>query len=637
MAARQVTIRSFILICTSAKYRYTVQWLVAVSDTLFPIVFHPISTARSRQTQEEGMLRLRKFWPLIVLLSLLISACAPAATPTAAPQPTAPPAAAQPTAAPAQPTAVPAQPTTPPQPTATKPAERKVATFIWTQEFDTLNPEYTNMWFSSVTQQLWNCWAWNFDDQNNPVPLLVTEMPSMQNGGISADGKTITLKLRNDITWSDGTPITADDFIFTYQMIVNPKNTVASTNPYDKIDTMTAPDPQTVVTKFKDPYAPWMGALWHGILPKHVLQPVFDKDGTIDNADWNRKPTVGCGPFNFAEWESGSFARFTARDDYWGGRPKLDEIFIRFVPDDASQVAALKNGDGDLGTFISYSDIPDLEKAGVVMYKAFSGYNEGWYFFLDPKKGHPALQDPNVRQAIGLAFDRNALVKDLLLGKTAPSATDWDNTPYVDPSVQPWPYDPEKAKQLLDQAGWKDTNGDGVRDKNGVELVLKYGTTTREIRQNTQAVAQQQLAAVGIKLDLLNYASDTFFNDYSKGGPAATGQLDIFEYSQAPKFPDPDIAEWLCSEIPSKDKPQGTNWAGLCDKDLDALFQKQATQVDFAERQKTFQQITKMIFDKVYWLGLWQDPDIWGVNKRLQNVKFSGTTPFFNITEWDLQ
>jgi peptide/nickel transport system substrate-binding protein len=583
------------------------------------------------------MFRLRKYLPLIVLLSLLVSACAPAATPTAAPQPTIPPqpaatTAPRPTAPPAQPTAAPAQPT------ATKAPERKVATFIWTQEFDTLNPHYTNMWFSTITHQFWNCWAWDFDDQNNPVPVLVTEMPSTENGGISADGKTITLKLRNDITWSDGTPLTADDFVFTYQMIVSPKNAVASTNPYDKIDTITAPDPQTVAIKFKEPYAPWMGSLWHGILPKHVLQPAFDKDGTIDNAEWNRKPTVGCGPFVFAEWETGSFARFTARDDYWAGRPKLDEIFIRFVPDDASQVAALKNGDGDLGAFISYSDIPDLEAAGVQMYQAFSGYNEGWYFMLDSKKGHPALQDPKVREAIALAFNRDALVKDLLLGKTAPAATYWDNTPYNDPSLKPWPYDPEKAKQLLDEAGWKDSNGDGVRDKNGKELVLKYGTTTREIRKDTQAVAQQQLADVGIKLDLLNYESDTFFGGYKEGGPAATGQLDIFEYSNsAVSFPDPDTAEWLCSSIPTDAKPEGTNWEWLCDKDLDALFQKQAAQVDFAERQKTFQQITKLIFDKVYWLGLWQDPDIWGVNKRLQNVKFSGATPFFNITEWDLQ
>ncbi|HET7090021.1 MAG TPA: peptide ABC transporter substrate-binding protein [Anaerolineae bacterium] len=561
---------------------------------------------------------------LVLALALIASACGPAATPT----PTEPP------AAPA--TQPPAPPTEPP-PTPTEPPARKVATFIWTQEFDTLNPYYTNMWFSTITHQFWNCWPWIFDDQNNLVPVLVEELPSTENGGISADGKTLTMKLRDDITWSDGTPITADDFVFTYEMVINPKNIVASTDPYDKMESVTAPDPQTVVVTFKDAYAPWAGSLWHGILPKHVLEPVLEKDGTLDNAEWNRNPTVGCGPYNFAEWESGSFARFVARDAYWAGRPKIDEIFIRFVPDDASQVAALKAGDGDLGTFIAYSDVPDLEAAGVAMYKAFSGYNEGIYFNLSSEKGHPALQDQRVRQAIALATDRESLNKDLLLGLTQPAATDWDNTPYIDPSIDPWPYDPEQAKQLLDEAGWVDSNGDGVRDKDGVELVLKYGTTTREIRMDTQAVLQQQLAEVGIKVELLNFESDIYFGGYADGGPAATGQLDIFEYSNSPQFPDPDTAEWLCSEIPTDEYPDGTNWSLYCDEELDALFQKQATQVDFAERQATFYQITKMIFDQVYWLGLWQDPDIWAVNSRLKNVKFSGTTPFFNIIEWDIE
>jgi len=182
-----------------------------------------------------------------------------------------------------------------------------------------------------------------------------------------------------------------------------------------------------------------------------------------------------------------------------------------------------------------------------------------------------------------------------------------------------------------------DSNGDGVRDKDGVELVLKYGTTTREIRMDTQAVLQQQLAEVGIKVELLNFESDIYFGGYADGGPAATGQLDIFEYSNSPQFPDPDTAEWLCSELPTDEYPDGTNWSLYCDEELDALFQKQATQVDFAEREATFHQITKMIFDKVYWLGLWQDPDIWAVNSRLKNVKFSGTTPFFNIIEWDIE
>ena len=247
------------------------------------------------------------------------------------------------------------------------------------------------------------------------------------------------------------------------------------------------------------------------------------------------------------------------------------------------------------------------------------------------------MQDVRVRQALALGFDRFSLCKDLLLGKTVPAATYWDNTPYVDPTIQPYPYDPEQAKKLLDEAGWLDSNGDGVRDKDGVELVLKYGTTTREVRQDTQAVAQQQLGALGVKLELSNYDSDIFFADYQNGGPAATGELDFFEYSTVSSgFPDPDSSDWLCSELPSDEKPGGVNWTGFCDKDLDALFKKQSTQVDLTERQKTFYEITKMLFDKAYWVGLWQDPDIWAIGSKFQNVKLSGTTPFSNCTEWDL-
>ena len=410
------------------------------------------------------------------------------------------------------------------------------------------------MWFSAITFQIWNCYAWDFDDVSNPVPVLVKEMPSVENGGISADGKTITLKLREDLVWSDGTPLTSEDFMFTYEMTMDPANSVATQSPYDLIESIEAPDDYTVVTTFAEPYAPWVGTLWHGLVPAHILKPVFEQAGNLNEAEWSRNPTVGCGPFVFKEWESGSFARFVASENYWLGKPKLDEIFIRFVPDDASQIAALQNQEGDLGTFFAYSDVPTLEDAGVNVIAAFSGYNEGIYFNLGDK-GHPAVKDQKVRQAIAYALDRASFDKDVLLGLVVPAATYWDVTPWVDPSIKPYPYDPEKAKQLLDEAGWVDSNGDGTRDKDGVELVLKYGTTTREVRVSYQAVAQQQLAEVGIGVELLNYDSDLYFAGYDQGGPAARGELDMFQYSTVVNYPDPDTSEWLCDNIPSDESP----------------------------------------------------------------------------------
>lgn len=516
------------------------------------------------------------------------------------------------------------------------PADRKVATFIWTQEFDTLSPLYTGMWFVTTTFDLWNAAAWVFNDDDVAEPRLVTEMPSIENGGITDDGRSITLNLRDDIKWSDGTPITAKDFAFTFDMIMDPANIVQSTYPYDNITSVTAVDDQTVLMTFDEPFAPWM-TLWRYVLPEHVLGPVFEAEGTLDAAAWNLAPTVGAGPFVFDEWESGSFARFVRNENYYDDPPIIDEIFIRFVPDDASQTAALVTGDGDLGTFIPYSDIPTLEDAGVTVMSVPSGYNEGWYFYFG-ENGHPALQDLNVRKAIALAFDRAALSQDLLLGLTQPATTLWDNMPYNDPTLKPWPFDPEEAKRLLDEAGWVDSNNDGIRDKDGRELILTHGTTIREIRQDAQAVAQQQLADVGIGLDIQSYDADIFFGGMSDGGPVASGELDISEWSDGPSvYPDPDHYYWYCSEIPTEDYPDGGNWQRLCDETLDSLFTLQTTQTDFAERQATFHEITRYMFDNVIWLGLWQDPDLWAVSSRLQNVEISGASPFYNVAEWDLQ
>jgi ABC-type transport system substrate-binding protein len=211
--------------------------------------------------------------------------------------------------------------------TATPEPTQKVITFAWTQEPDTLNPYYTNMWFSTILHQLYSCWAWEYDDQNVAFPKLVTELPSVDNGGVSEDGTVITLKLRDDIVWSDGTPITADDFLFTYEMIMDPGNAVASRNPYDLVASVEAPDPQTVVMTFDEPFAPWQAQLWKGVLPKHVLQPVFEAEGSIDEAEWNRQSPVGCGPYVADTWESGSYIRFVKNGD-GSLRCDTNEIFV---------------------------------------------------------------------------------------------------------------------------------------------------------------------------------------------------------------------------------------------------------------------------------------------------------------------
>src|SRR5512142_2359259 len=160
-----------------------------------------------------------------------------------------------------------------------KPTFSGTATITFVQEPDNLNPMYTSMSFSGYLRPFYLKPSWDFDENGKPVPVLVKEIPTTENGGLSADGKTVTLKLRDDVKWSDGEKLTADDYVFTFNMIMSDKNTPIGRYPYeDYVDSVVAKDPTTVVINLKEPFAAWLTTLFYYVLPKHVLQPVFDKD-----------------------------------------------------------------------------------------------------------------------------------------------------------------------------------------------------------------------------------------------------------------------------------------------------------------------------------------------------------------------
>jgi peptide/nickel transport system substrate-binding protein len=565
---------------------------------------------------------------LVVAASMLLAACGGEPAAPAAPAETEAPAAPAETEAPA-----PAEPAAP----------SGTVTITFVQEPDNLNPLYTDMYFAQILREFYLKGLWNFDENAQPIPVLATEIPSVENGGLSADGKTITIKLRDDIFWSDGEPITADDFVFTYEMVMSEKNVPLTRYPYeDYVTSVVAQDPTTIVVTFSEPFAAWLTRIFSWVLPKHILQPVFEAEGTIDNAEWNRNPTVGSGPFVLSEWETGSHLSFTANPT-WYQPPKIEQVFIRIVPDDAAQEAAILAGDTDIGVFLSSDQIEKLEAGGTVKVVAVaSGYNEAWFLNVNPDTARPFMLEKDVRKAIALATDRFTIVKDLLVEEINPvSVTYWDNTPpYQTDTLEPYPYDPEGAKALLDAAGWVDSDNDGIRDKvvNGqkVDLVVRYITNQRELRKNVQAVVEQQWKQVGIGAELVNYSSDIFWNGYNDGGPMALGNYDIAEYSSVQTaFPDPDAsAGWTCDQICNADNPDGGNQQGYCNPDLDVLMKEQATTLDPVKRKELYNQIEQIIYDDYVYIGMWKDPDLWSINNRVQNVKLSGVYPFWNAHEW---
>jgi peptide/nickel transport system substrate-binding protein len=515
--------------------------------------------------------------------------------------------------------------------------DASIATITFVQEPDNLSPLYTTMWFSGILTDLWLVGLWTFDEDLSPVPLLAQEIPTADNGGISEDNRTITVQLREDAAWSDGTPVTAADFVFTYDMIMDDRNTVLSRSPYDEfVESVVAEGDHTLVVTFTEPFAPWLAQLFDYVIPKHVLEPVLEANGTLDGASWNRNPTVGVGPYVFSQWESGSHILFTRNENHW--QPgNIERIFVRMTPDDAAQIAAIRAGDTDIGVFISFTDVPDLEALGTLdVISTASGFMEGWFYNVG-EGGHPALQDARVRRALAHGFDRWQITNDLLLGLSAPPASQWDLSPYASPNVPPLPYDPDMAAQLLDEAGWV-MGAAGVREKDGEPLRLRYVTNTRRLRLDTQVVVQDMFRDLGVEFELVNHPSDIFFAGYAENGPIATGDYDIAEWSSTPAgFPDPSTMRWTCGEIPSDDNPVGSNWNFYCNPALDELFVAQAVTVDTDDRIAIYEEIQRIMMEDMIWLGVWQDNDVWTVANRLGNVRLSGSNPFWNIGEWTLE
>lgn len=505
------------------------------------------------------------------------------------------------------------------------------------QEPDTLSPIYTQMWFAATVIDLLMTPVWWIDNTGNPVPAIAADIPSAENGGVSEDGTVITIKLRPDAVWSDGEPITAADYVFYYEMVMAESNTVGSRYPWDsQVASVTAADDQTVVVTFNAPFAPWVSSLAIPPLPEHVLRPVFEAEGTLDTAEWNRAPSVTSGPFSFVRWEAGSGMEFVRSENYFLGSARLDGVSIQFVPDDATVVAALIAGDTDVGTFISSGDVPALREAGNINIELVpSSYNEGIFFNVGPN-GHPALKDVNVRRALAMAIDRDRINRDLNLDLVYTGASFWENTPFANPALDPYPFDKEMAAQMLDEAGWVDSNGNGTRDKDGVELVLRYITNQRQIRKDVQAIVQQDMADIGVGIEIQNFSSDIFFASYGDGGPMSTGQYDLGEYSAATAFPDPDTSRFLCSQVPSDENPDGGNDNFYCNPELDALFAQQSQTVDFDARVAIFHQIDQILYDEMIWLNMWYDPDLWAINSRVKNTLVSGADPLWNAVNWEI-
>jgi peptide/nickel transport system substrate-binding protein len=473
------------------------------------------------------------------------------------------------------------------------------------------------------------------DADSNWIGELALEVPSVANGGVSADGKTITYRLRQGVTWHDGQPVTSADVRATWEMIMNPGNAVITRFGYDRIADVRTPDDYTVVVEFTQPFNSWP-ILFDALMPKHVIEansPGLDQSAAV------RQP-IGFGPFRIVEWRTGEFVEYAAFDDYYLGRPKIDRIIIQPYPSVDALMQAISVKEVDIGWLLPVSYVPQVQSlasAGVNMISAATANPERYVMNADASQA-PLFSDVRLRRALHHAVDRQQIIDQLLFGIAKVATTEWDGSPWEHPGLPTYEYDPEMAGQILDELGWV-TGRDGIRVKDGQRLSFTHATTSGNLlRENVQLVVQQMFADVGVEMVIANQRSTDLFGTYQQGGVWSRGAYEMGGWSHGLRVPDPEISNrFLCSQIASETNLTGSQWKRYCNPEVDALLEQQALTFDADERLQLLYRVQEIIHDDAFHIFLYSGTAVYSVASELRNFVLHPFANFYyNPHEWEL-
>ncbi len=497
---------------------------------------------------------------------------------------------------------------------------------IW-QEPDNLNFELVSQTVLFHIADLYEEGLLNVNEKGAWFPVLATDVPSTSNGGVSADGKTITYHLRKGVKWHDGTDFSCADLQFTFQAVRTPGIGAIDVGQYANVDTVDCPDPLTAVVKFKTFDASWI-RLFSGTGQGYIFPKSAGNPADMKTWAFNRK-AIGTGPFKVDEFVTGDHITLSKNPNYWQpGKPYLDKVVIRIVPSTEVGKQLMKSGEADVMWNNTEADIPDLEKMTNV--KLFSAPQAGGERLIlnltqnadpsDNKTPHPILGDLKVRQAIAYGIDKKTIIDKLLNGKALPGTSELNVDPYNCTNVQPWPYDAAKAKQLLDDAGWK-VGSDGIRTKNGQRLSLKYQTTTgNKLREDSQVLIVENMKAIGVEFKIENQPSSVLIGSWAAGSPRKHGNFDIIMYTtNASIDPASQMYNYFDSKsIPSPENQGGINYSRWNDPQTDQLIEKAGSIPDWAQRKDLYCQAAQRITEGASHIYLYQRFNLHSFNTRVQ-------------------
>jgi peptide/nickel transport system substrate-binding protein len=459
-----------------------------------------------------------------------------------------------------------------------------------------------------------------YDEKFNPRPWLAERWDLTDNG--------VTFTLRNDVKWHDGRPVTAEDVKFTFDLAKDTTSGSLLGAAYlNMVKSATVVDPRTIRFDFVAPHAQALDGFWWPPLPKHLLEGVTAAE--LSKHAFNRNP-VGSGPFKFGEWRPNQSLRLDMNPQFpeaLGGRPNLDRVVFRIVPEATTMATELFNGTADV---IGYTLQPDQAKQ--IQQQSSQGVDlrhhpSREFTFIAWNNTRELFRDAAVRRALTMAINRDQIIQALLQGFAVPANGMIPPWSPLHTDIGALPFDPNQARQLLQQAGWTDTNNDRVLDKGGKPLrfVLQVNSANR-LHQDMATVIQEQLAAIGVGVEIRTQEFQSLLQQYKAreyDAVLANWTLDTFKVDPTPLF--------SCAQARVANS---ANRTGYCNPAADQLMNQGLAMTDQAQSKALWERFSRLIQQDQPITFLYWSEDLAGVGPRPQNVVMDARSKIQNIQDW---
>jgi peptide/nickel transport system substrate-binding protein len=493
---------------------------------------------------------------------------------------------------------------------------------------DRLNPYLSEMGVSYDLSSLVYSYLVIADNRGRLIGDLASTVPSLANGGISRDGRTYVYRLRQNVLWQDGVPFTARDVVASWEAVMNPRNNTFEREGYDRVASIEAAGPTTVMVRLRKRYPPFISRFFtplqegaKPVLPAHVLE----REHNFNTGELAYHP-VGTGPFRFISWVRGDRIVLRRFDRYFKGRPRLAQIEMRFIPDAQTTAAELETHQIDL-IAVPQNSLDQYRSVEGVVVETGAPTNGQSLLLINVSK--PTLRGLAVRRAIAAAVPYGAILHDVDHDLASEARNVLPSTAIGYEALRPRKYDPAAARDILERAGWR-CGPDGVRTRNGVRLAFTLAIVAGFTSFGQEALLlQSSLKTVGVELAIKTYSYRTMFA--APNGPLYEGSYDLALSGGLLNW-DPDLYNLLACD---RWYPRGQNIYRFCDPRLDALERSGLQTDDPSRRALIYRRASRLIWSEIPYVPLFRGRALTVRSADLRNYSVNPTGGW-NAWQWDI-